>query len=102
MFVVFLVASIAIQGCVLEHGRLVAGVTLGVDMLALEGKFRRAVVESRFLPTALDMAIGALGPEAFLVFVVFLVTGDTGGLELVLVQQTLVAIIALQVIVLSS
>jgi hypothetical protein len=55
-------------------------------MFAEQGEAGFVMIEARFLPVALDVAIATLLAQRVLVLVVFLVTGHAGGLQPVAIQ----------------
>jgi len=78
VFIVFLVAGDTRSGCALVD---VVDVAIGAHRLRMDTREREgslAMVEGgNLLPVAGDVATGAVGAECTLVFIVFLVAGDT-------------------------
>jgi len=79
MFVIFLVARNTRGRCALVD---VVGVATGADRLGMASDEREGglvMVEYNLAPAAGRVATGTVGAEGSLVFIVFLVTGDTRG-----------------------
>ena len=90
----FFMAGDTRHGSLFEDHALVASLALDVFVLATQGKTRRAVIETRLVPVALDVTLGAVGAEGVFVLVVFFVAGNAGGLQIVAIQVPGVTTIA--------
>ncbi len=75
MGVVFFVAGITIQGSVFKGWRQMAFLAFHPNMFPNEREPRFVVVERRFLPRPIIMAVLALRALLTLMFIVFLMTG---------------------------
>src|SRR5258706_29045 len=106
MLVVLLVAGITILGRVLVvdvlADRFVAFLALRILVLAQQREVGLVVVEQRLLPIDFAVTGLALLTQRALVLVVLLVTGNTFGLQLVLVQVAVVAVVALRGLVFAA
>ena len=103
MLVVFLVATYAILGCLLEHGVFVALLALHFGVFSKQGKATGLMVKlCGFFPIFLRMAIPTFFAERLLVLVVLLVARNTLLTQLYLEQWTRMTIAACGTAVLAT
>ena len=95
MLVILLVTGNTRRIRVLEGGSHVALLAFDAGVLAEQRETGQAVIDLGHLPVALVVTAFTLPALLAFVLVVFLVTGDTGGFELVLEQESRVATVAL-------